>query len=132
MHIVRKLIVVLFLSLLYILPPFQGATPHGVKLSWTAPTTIGGSGTLASYNIYRCTGTCTLTSGSFVFLTGQVSSLTTYLDPASGLTNGTTYTYAVTSVDSLGNESVYSPLFTVAFVAVTNPNPPATLTGVNQ
>jgi hypothetical protein len=130
----RRMILVILLGLLYIFPTrcVSQPTAHGIKLSWTAPTTIGGSGTLASYNIYRCTGTCTLTSGTFVFLTGQVSSLTTYLDPASGLTNGTTYTYAETSVDSLGNESVFGPLSTVAFAAISNPNPPATASAVNQ
>ena|SRR5271166_5875226 len=120
-------------SILLAMPLYAAPTPHGIKLTWAAPSPIGGSGTLASYNIYRCPSTCTLTTGAFTLVTGQISSVpTTYLDSASGLTSGSTYTYAVTSVDSAGNESVYSPLAVVVFTAIVNPNAPATLTTTVQ
>ena len=110
----------------------QPPTQHGILLTWTAPSPIGGSGTLASYNIYRCLGTCTPTSGAFTMLTGQIASVTTYLDPAAGLVSGNTYTYAVTSVDSAGSESVYSPLAVVAFALIANPNAPTGLTATSK
>lgn len=106
-------------------------TPHGVALTVTLPVPPGGSGTIASVNFYRCPGTCTATSGVFTFLTGQIPTALTYLDPASGLTNGSTYTWAATVTDSSGNESGYSPFFTTAFVAKTNPNAPG-LSGSDQ
>ena len=131
----------LFLMLLFLAVPLNAQTKkgfkatltaHGMLLTWTAPATVGGSGTIASYNIYRCPGTCTLTSGAFTMLTGQIPTILTYLDPAGGLTSGSTYTWAVTTVDSAGNESAYSPFFTIAFTAITNPNAPGSLTGVNK
>ena len=113
--------------------PKQKATLHGIKLAWTAPSPAGGSGTIASYNIYRCPNTCTLTTGAFTLVTGQIATVPlTYLDAASNLTSGSTYTYAITSVDSAGNESTYSPLAVAVFTVVANPNAPGTLTTTVQ
>jgi fibronectin type 3 domain-containing protein len=76
-------------------PVVTGTTSSSVSLSWSAPTT-GGAAT--SYNILRCTGTCTPTT-SVGSTTG-----TTYTD-SNGLASGTTYTYAVTATNSGGTSS---------------------------
>ncbi len=62
-----------------------------VKLGWNASTDESG---IANYRVYR--------NGSFLRGTGN----TTYTD--NGLSNGTTYYYAVSAVDGAGNESVKS------------------------
>ena len=130
----KRLALLLFLAIFVAFPlESQPPTQHGVSLTWTAPNPLydpsnPGTGTLANYNVYRCSGTCTLTSGTFSIIASP--SAITYFDPAAGLSKGSTYTYAVTTVDSLGNESVYSPLVVVVFNLVANPNAPGSLTGV--
>jgi len=69
-----------------------GTTATSISLSWSASSDAGGSG-LARYRIYRNGSTTALTT-----VTG-----TSYTN--SGLTSGTTYTYAVTAYDNAGNES---------------------------
>ena len=65
-----------------------------INLSWSASTdNIGGTG-VANYNIYRNGSLLTSTSG------------TTYQD--TGLTASTLYTYKVSAVDGVGNESAQS------------------------
>ncbi len=106
------------------------ATPHGVLLNWTVPSPVGGSGVIAGYNAYRCTGSsCTPTSKINASL---VTGGTSYLDSASGLTTNTTYTYGVTTVDSTGGESILSPLVSVNFILIVAVNPPPTLTTTTQ
>lgn len=63
----------------------QTATPHGIALAWQEST----SG-VTSYNVWRST-----TSGGpyTEVITGVTT--TSYLDPAAGLTAGTTYYYVV-------------------------------------
>ncbi len=65
-----------------------------VSLSWTAPTIGGPSFT---YNVYRST-----TSGTEALVKPGVTT-TSYTD--SGLSNGTTYFYKVTAVNSVGEGS---------------------------
>ena len=73
------------------------ATPHSVALSWTASTS-----TVSGYNVYRST-----TSGSgYAKLNGSLVANVNYTD--STVSNGTTYYYVTTAVDSSGNESAYS------------------------
>ena len=74
------------------------ATPHSVALSWTASTS-----TVSGYNVYRGT------TPSGPYPTKLNSALVTLVDfTDSTVTNGTTYYYVVTSVDSSDVESVDS------------------------
>jgi chitinase len=72
----------------------------GVKLTWTASTDNGGSG-IAMYYVYRNGGQI-----------GSTSSLS-YTD-TSGV-GGTSYTYTVTALDVVGNESGNSNTATVTY-----------------
>jgi len=67
-------------------------TAHGVNLAWTASTTSG-----VTYSVYRQVGTFTAATWpspiGTPIATGLVAS--PFLDPASGLTAGTTYSYGV-------------------------------------
>ena len=81
-------------------PTGVGATPGDgqLQLSWNA----NGELDLAGYNAYRST-----TSGTgFVKINIALLTSTSLLDTA--LTNGTTYFYVVTAVDTFGNESLDS------------------------
>ena len=109
----------------------QAGTQHGEKLTWQAPSPVGGSGTLAGYNAYRCPGTCTTSSTGWTKLTPSVVPTTTYLDPAAGLTLGNTYSYAVTSVDSVGSESAFSNIVTVTAPSGGFPTNPGTASGLS-
>jgi len=105
----------------------QNGTPHGIKTSWTAPSPVGGGGIIQGYYLFRCTGTCTLTSTWTAVGALLPPTPTSYLDPASGLSVNTTYSYAAVTVDSNGNQSGFSPIATVAVGASfpPNPNPPS-------
>jgi len=74
-----------------------GVVPHTVSLSWIASTS-----SVSGYNVYRST-----TSGSgYVKINSSLVSVLTYTD--SNVTNGTTYYYVTTAVDSTGTESAFS------------------------
>ena len=97
----------------------QGATQHGILVTITAAAVgspAGNGNLVAGYNIYRCPGTCTST-GAFVKIDTSLDLTLGYLDPATdtGLTAGSTYTFAATVVDNgtPANESGFSPLSTV-------------------
>src|SRR4029079_11703218 len=64
-----------------------------VSLQWSAPSSDGGA-TITNYNVYRGTA-----SGAETLLT-QVGNVTSYTDSA--VTNGTTYYYEVSAVNSVG------------------------------
>jgi PKD repeat protein len=87
-----------------------------VSLSWTAPASNGGVN-ITSYKVYRGTSAGTET----LLTTGGCSSLGAVLSCTdSGLTNGTTYYYKVSAVNSIGegaqgNEASATP------IAPTNP-----------
>ena len=66
---------------------------QGVNLSWTAPSSNGGS-TVTGYRIYRST-----TAGAEVFLIA-VGNVTSYIDRAT--TRGVRYFYKITAVNSVG------------------------------
>lgn len=99
-----------------LIPANAQSAPHSITLSWVAPSPIGGSGTIAGYNVYRST----TTGGPYTKLTSTPVTPLSYSDTTGAA--GTTYFYVVTTVDSAGNESVDS--IQVSAVAVGNPNPP--------
>ncbi len=70
-----------------------GVKHNGVRLSWSAPASDGGSA-ISGYRIYRST-----TSGAESFLVA-VGNLTTYDDTSA--TRGVLYYYQVTAVNSVG------------------------------
>lgn len=80
-------------------------TTYTVSLSWTAPASS--SDPVVGYNVYRSSGA----GNPFQLLNTSVNVPTTFTD--SGVQNGQTYVYTVTSVDASGVESSDSNLFTV-------------------
>lgn len=92
-----------------------------VSLTWTANPEAD----LNGYNVYRSE-----TSGSGyakVNLAGSITG-TTYTD--TGVTNGTTYYYVITAVDTTGNESGYSSEASATPSSDTPPSPPSGLQAV--
>ena len=90
-----------------------------VGLSWTAPASNGGSA-ITGYNIYRST-----TSGTQGALLASVGpTITTYTD--TGLTNGTTYYYEVTAVNTVGESTASNQVEVEPGV----PGPPTRLTAI--
>ncbi len=74
------------------------APAHSVNLSWNAD----GSPNVSGYNVYRRTGN----SGSYTKINSSLVPATAYTD--SGVSDGTTYYYETTAVNSSGQESVPS------------------------
>jgi hypothetical protein len=111
-------------------------TPHSVALSWTAPSPVGGSGTVSGYNIYRALGAASTNSGgnsggasggaggstlTYSRVNTALNAGLTFTD--AGVAAGATYSYCVTTVDSLGGESACSGVTTAN--VPTNPNAPS-------
>ena len=110
----------------------QSGTLHGVNVTWTAST---GSDTAVGYNVYRCVGTCLATSGTWTKIDAVLDISTGYLDISTGLTAGTTYSYAATAVDANGNESAFSNVAVVPVPSAgfpPNPNAPSSCSGKVQ
>ena len=83
------------------------ASAGQVALSWTAPSTNGGSA-VTGYQIWRST-----TAGAETLLASPAGTQTTYTN--TGLTNGTTYFYTVKAVNLIGasgasNEASATPV----------------------
>jgi hypothetical protein len=76
------------------------ASTHSVNLSWTGST----SPSISGYNVYRAaySGSC----GSFSRINAVVNTGTLYTDAA--VSNGGSYCYAATTIDSSNQESGYS------------------------
>lgn len=72
--------------------------PHSSTLTWTNPTNPAGT-TITGSNAYRCPGTCTATSGTFVVLNSAPISGTSYADTA--VLANTTYSWCVTNLVTL-------------------------------
>ena len=98
-------------------------TPHSVTLAWTAPSPVGGSGTVSGYNIYRAAGVASAAASTLTFskINTALNSGLTFTD--AGVAAGATYSYCVTTVDSLGGESACSAA--AAANVPTNPNAPS-------
>jgi hypothetical protein len=98
----------------------QNGSSHSAVATWTAPSPVGGSGTIQGYNLYRSGVPAT----TFTRLNPSVITGTSFTD--STVVAGSSYTYAATTVDSAGNESVFSNQ--VAATVPTNPSAPSSLT----
>ena len=105
--------------------PTPTGTAHGNMVTWNAPSPAGGSGIIQGYYLFRCLGTCTLSS-TWTNVGGLLTG-TSYLDSNIG-TNApqlnTTYSYAVLVVDSNGAQSGFSNIagVTVGSAWLSNPN----------
>jgi len=102
-------------------------TPHGVEVTYTAATQ--GTFPIAGYFIFRCTGTasvCVNTSPvGWVQENATANAGLAYLDPATNnFTNGSSYTYAIQTVDTKGNVSVFSGTSTVQVPSAGFPSNP--------
>lgn len=126
-----KLCLLIFVAAVILLPSLgQAPTQHGVQLSWTPSTSAG-----VSYNVWRCVGTCSsIFPSSYVLLTTTPVACNTnsagqcvFEDPTGDLTTSTAYSYAVTAVDSAGNQSGPSniALVTTPSTFPANPAPPS-------
>jgi cellulose 1,4-beta-cellobiosidase len=80
-----------------------------VSLTWTASSTSG----ITSYNVYRALYVSSV-CGSYSDIGSTASTVTAYTDNA--VTDGTSYCYATTAVDSSG-ESAYSNIVQAAIPA---------------
>ena len=99
-----------------------------VDLSWTAPSTNQDGSTLtdlAGYNIYRRVGT----SGIYEKINSSVNTPATFQD--TGRTNGTTYFYKITAIDTGNNEGNFSAEVSTTPAergSIAGPAPPTGLT----
>ncbi len=98
-----------------------GGTAHSVTLGWQAPSPVGGSGTISGYNVYRSPLVTSASAGTFAKINSAVNAGLTYTDTS--VSAGTGYTYCVTTVDSLGEESACSTAANATVPA--NPNAPS-------
>jgi fibronectin type 3 domain-containing protein len=94
-----------------------GGTAHSVTLTWTAPSPVGGSGTVSGYNVYRSPGNTAV----YVKVNPAVNAGVTYTDTT--VAAGVSYSYCVTTVDSLSEESACSAPATANVPS--NPNAPS-------
>jgi fibronectin type 3 domain-containing protein len=97
---------------------------HKITVTWTAPSPIGGSGTISGYNVYR-----SIVSGSaYTKLNSTPQTALSYIDTAT--VPGTKYFYVITVVDSASSESAMSS--EASATAIGNPNPPQGVNAVAQ
>jgi fibronectin type 3 domain-containing protein len=92
-------------------------TTHSVTLTWQAPSPVGGSGTISGYNVYRSPSS----TATYAKLNTAIAAGLTFTD--SRVSAGASYTYCVTTVDSLGEESLCSAPATANVPS--NPNAPS-------
>jgi Putative Ig domain/Immunoglobulin domain len=79
-------------------------TAYSVSLAWAASPSSG----VAGYNVYRST----VSGNNYVMISSALVASLAYIDAT--VLDGTTYYYVVTAVDGSGNESGYSPEFSIA------------------
>ena len=129
-----RILLALLVLLIAIGPAFsQSGTAHGILITITPPSPIGGSGVIQGYYLFRCPNTCSASSSTGWVSVGALipaasqGGVTTYLDPAAGLSANTTYQYEAVTVDSNGDQSAYMPTpFVIAVTAIpTNPGSPS-------
>ncbi|HET8598698.1 MAG TPA: fibronectin type III domain-containing protein [Segeticoccus sp.] len=90
-----------------------------VNLSWQPPSSNGGAA-ITGYNVYRASG-----SGSLAKLASATG--TAYTDKA--VTNGTTYSYVVKAVNSVGEGTASSTVTATPAAGSTPPPPPSSGSG---
>lgn len=98
------------------------ATSSQVNLGWTAPSNNGGSA-ITGYEIDRSTNSGSTWS---VIVSNTGSTSTTYSD--TGLSSGTTYTYRVSAINSVGTSSPSNTASATISSNATVPQPPTGLT----
>jgi fibronectin type 3 domain-containing protein len=96
------------------IPP---GTAHSATLTWKAPSPVGGSGTVSGYNIYRSPSIM----ANYSKVNAVLNTGLTYTDTS--ISAGASYTYCVTTVDSVGQKSVCSAPTSASVPA--NPNAPS-------
>lgn len=92
-------------------------TPHKATATITPAATVGGSGTLQGFNLYRAPGGTT----NFAKLNAAVipAAAPTFVDTT--VVANTQYAYCATELDSANSESVCSPAITVTVPPSVNP-----------
>jgi|SRR5690242_613028 YVTN family beta-propeller protein len=93
-----------------------------VTLSWSAPSNNGGS-PITNYKIYKSTSSGTET------LSATIGNITSYNDGT--VTNGQTYFYKVTAVNSIGESSQSNEASATPTMPITSPQPPTGLTATS-
>jgi hypothetical protein len=107
----------------------SGATTSTIDLAWTAPGDDGSTGTATTYDVRYSTST--ITAGNFSSATavtgeptpsvaGTAESMT-----VSGLTEGTTYYFAIKASDEVPNESAISNVPSLATTSTPDTTAPA-------
>jgi fibronectin type 3 domain-containing protein len=92
-------------------------TAHSVTLTWQAPSPVGGSGTISGYNVYRSIPS----AANYTKVNAALSAALTFTD--TNVSAGSSYSYCVTTVDSLGEESACSA--PASANVPSNPNAPS-------
>jgi hypothetical protein len=92
-------------------------TAHSVTLTWTAPSPVGGSGTISGYNVYRSAANAAV----YTKVNAALNAGLTYTDTS--VAAGVSYSYCVTTVDTLSEESTCSTAATANVPS--NPNAPS-------
>lgn len=92
---------------------------HSVTVSWTAPSPVGGSGTISGYNVYRSPSNSP--QPAYAKLNTTLNAGLTFTDAT--VSAGASYNYCVTTVDSLSEESACSAPATANVPS--NPNAPS-------
>ena len=116
------------IGLLFAPDPAVAATTQTAKLSWTAPTTrVDGtalaSGDIAAYNVYYSVGAKPdKSSTSLKETSGTTATVTLNLNPSP---SAQTIYFAVTAVDTNGNESALSNIASKSFLVKSTALPEA-------
>ena len=100
----------------------SAAATASVKLTWNPSISTN----VVSYNVYY--GTASGVYGSSISVAGAASTNAT----VTGLVQGTTYYFAATAVDALGNQSPYSNETSYSVPTAPTPNAPPTLNVINN
>jgi hypothetical protein len=132
----RWLVILMGLSALLLAPLLahaQGAPPDSVKLSWTAPGDDGAIGTATLYELRMSTSTIDASNWSSATVVPGVPAPrvagTKQTFTVNGLTNGTTYYFAIRTQDDAGNWSGISNV--MRWDWITDTAPPAAPSGIS-